>query len=50
MGFIGFVDDYLKVIKSYNKGLIARYKLIGQFICGAFWVLFNIYKSIFIYY
>ena len=34
MGFIGFVDDYLKVIKSYNKGLIARYKLIGQFICG----------------
>ena len=35
MGFIGFVDDYLKVIKSYNKGLIARYKLIGQFICGS---------------
>ena len=35
MGFIGFIDDYLKVIKSYNKGLIARYKLIGQFICGA---------------
>ena len=34
MGFIGFIDDYLKVIKSYNKGLIARYKLIGQFICG----------------
>jgi len=35
MGFIGFVDDYLKVIKSFNKGLIARYKLIGQFICGS---------------
>jgi len=35
MGFIGFIDDYLKVIKSYNKGLIARYKLIGQFLCGA---------------
>ena len=35
MGFIGFIDDYLKVIKSYNKGLIARYKLIGQFVCGS---------------
>ena len=34
MGFIGFVDDYLKVIKLYNKGLIARYKLLGQFVCG----------------
>ena len=34
MGFIGFIDDYLKVIKLYNKGLIARYKLLGQFICG----------------
>ena len=34
MGFIGFIDDYLKVIKLYSKGLIARYKLLGQFICG----------------
>ena len=34
MGCIGFIDDYLKVIKLYNKGLIARYKLLGQFICG----------------
>ena len=34
MGIIGFIDDYLKVIKLYNKGLIARYKLLGQFICG----------------
>jgi phospho-N-acetylmuramoyl-pentapeptide-transferase len=31
---VGFVDDYLKVIKKYPKGLIARYKLLGQFLIG----------------
>lgn len=30
MGGIGFLDDYLKVVKKYKKGLIARYKLCGQ--------------------
>jgi len=30
MGVIGFIDDYLKVIKKVPLGLIARYKLIGQ--------------------
>ena len=35
MGIIGYIDDYLKVIKSYNKGLIARYKIIGQILCGS---------------
>ena len=34
MGFIGFVDDYLKVVKKIKKGLIARYKLIGQILLG----------------
>ncbi len=34
LGFVGFVDDYLKVIKKYKMGLIARYKLIGQVIIG----------------
>jgi phospho-N-acetylmuramoyl-pentapeptide-transferase len=34
MGFIGFVDDYLKVIKKMPDGLIAKYKLIGQVILG----------------
>ena len=34
MGFIGFIDDYLKVIKNYPKGLIARYKLLGQLVAG----------------
>ena len=30
MGLVGFLDDYLKVVKKFEKGLIARYKLIGQ--------------------
>ncbi len=34
MGMIGFLDDYLKVIKKYKKGLIARYKLVGQITLG----------------
>ncbi len=30
MGAVGFLDDYLKVIKKMKKGLIARYKILGQ--------------------
>ncbi len=33
-GLIGFMDDYLKVVKKRSKGLIGRYKLIGQFALG----------------
>ncbi len=31
---VGFLDDYLKVIKKLPNGLIARYKLLGQFLIG----------------
>lgn len=31
---VGFLDDYLKVVKKYPNGLIARYKLVGQIIVG----------------
>lgn len=34
LGFVGFVDDYLKVVKKLPKGLIARYKLLGQVFVG----------------
>ncbi len=34
LGIVGFVDDYLKVIKKKSKGLIARYKLLGQVLLG----------------
>lgn len=31
---VGFLDDYLKVVKKYPNGLIARYKLMGQVLVG----------------
>ena len=31
-GAMGFIDDYLKDVKHKPKGLLARYKLYGQFI------------------
>ena len=34
MGFIGFLDDYLKDVRKYPDGLIARYKLVGQISLG----------------
>ncbi len=34
MGLIGLLDDYLKVVRKCSKGLIGRYKLIGQFTLG----------------
>jgi phospho-N-acetylmuramoyl-pentapeptide-transferase len=34
MGAIGFLDDYLKVVKKLQKGLIAKYKIGGQISLG----------------
>ncbi len=34
MGAVGFLDDYLKVVKKKPKGLIGRYKLAGQIALG----------------
>lgn len=34
MGLIGFIDDFLKSILKLKKGLIGRYKLIGQISLG----------------
>jgi phospho-N-acetylmuramoyl-pentapeptide-transferase len=34
LGIVGFLDDYLKVVKKLPKGLIARYKLLGQIFVG----------------
>ncbi len=34
MGVVGFVDDYLKVIKGKRKGLVARNKFSGQILLG----------------
>ncbi len=35
-GFIGFIDDRLKIEGSNTRGLPARYKLLGQFTIGGF--------------
>lgn len=34
LGFVGFVDDYMKVVMKKSQGLIARYKLLGQVMIG----------------
>ncbi|MDZ4863686.1 MAG: phospho-N-acetylmuramoyl-pentapeptide-transferase [Gemmatimonadota bacterium] len=30
MGAIGFVDDYLKIVQGKSRGLVAKWKLVGQ--------------------
>ncbi|MBU3740828.1 MAG: phospho-N-acetylmuramoyl-pentapeptide-transferase [Candidatus Kapabacteria bacterium] len=34
LGAVGFLDDYLKVVKKMRKGLIGRYKIVGQVATG----------------
>ncbi len=34
LGGVGFLDDYLKVVRKLPKGLIGRYKIIGQVLIG----------------
>jgi phospho-N-acetylmuramoyl-pentapeptide-transferase len=43
MGCIGFVDDYLKIVQGKSRGLVARYKLVGQCSFGVLLGLFLIY-------
>jgi len=34
MGIVGFLDDYLKAKRKVRKGLVAKYKLVGQILLG----------------
>jgi phospho-N-acetylmuramoyl-pentapeptide-transferase len=34
MALVGYLDDYLKVVLKFEKGLISKYKLIGQVVLG----------------
>ena len=34
LGVVGFIDDYLKVVKKLRKGLIGEYKIVGQIAVG----------------
>ncbi len=35
LGALGFLDDYLRVVKNFPKGLLGRYKIVGQVVIGA---------------
>jgi len=33
-GTIGFLDDYLKIVEGKSRGLVAKWKLVGQVVFG----------------
>jgi phospho-N-acetylmuramoyl-pentapeptide-transferase len=45
MGAIGFIDDYLKVVKKRRKGMIGRFKLVGQVSYGLLLGIILIYTG-----
>ena len=46
LGAVGFIDDFLKVVKKRRKGLVARYKLAGQLGLGLLVGLFIYYQPL----
>jgi phospho-N-acetylmuramoyl-pentapeptide-transferase len=36
LGFIGFIDDYIKVFRKDKKGLAGKFKILGQITLGLF--------------
>ena len=45
LGLIGYMDDYLKVVKKEPKGMVARKKLIGQVLLGILFGLCLLYLA-----
>lgn len=43
LGSLGFLDDYLKVVRRRTEGLVGRYKLVGQGLLGLIVGLFILY-------
>ena len=43
LGSLGFLDDYLKVVRRRTEGLVGRYKLIGQAVLGLLVGVFLLY-------
>jgi len=43
MGSIGFLDDYLKIVQGRSRGLVARWKLVGQCTFGLALGLYLLY-------
>jgi phospho-N-acetylmuramoyl-pentapeptide-transferase len=46
MGALGFLDDYLKVIRGKTEGLVARYKMMGQLVFGVGLALLLLWRPI----
>jgi len=46
MGIIGFLDDYLKVVQGKTRGLVAKYKMIGQWSFGLALGMFLVFNQI----
>lgn len=46
MGCIGFLDDYLKIVQGKSRGLVAKWKLVGQCSFGLLLGLFLILKPV----
>jgi phospho-N-acetylmuramoyl-pentapeptide-transferase len=46
MGCIGFLDDYLKIVQGKSRGLVAKWKLVGQVSFGALLGLFLAYNPV----
>lgn len=44
LGFIGFMDDYIKVFRKNKQGLAGKFKIIGQVLVGII-IGYSIYSS-----
>ncbi|MEX0907311.1 MAG: phospho-N-acetylmuramoyl-pentapeptide-transferase [Gemmatimonadota bacterium] len=43
LGSLGFLDDYLKVVRRRTEGLVGKYKLVGQAVLGLLVGLFMLF-------
>ncbi|MDI6736257.1 MAG: phospho-N-acetylmuramoyl-pentapeptide-transferase [bacterium] len=46
LGLIGFVDDYLKLVRQKHEGLVAKYKFSGQVILASVLAIYLYYNPI----
>lgn len=46
MGAIGFLDDYLKIVQGKSKGLVAKWKLLGQSTFGLVLALILVFDPV----
>jgi phospho-N-acetylmuramoyl-pentapeptide-transferase len=46
LGALGFMDDYLKVVRKKSEGLIGRYKIVGQVSLGLLLGVFLIFAPV----